>query len=405
MALAQRVERICIRRSSAIWKTVDENCYYSKNLYNYANYIVRQEFITNRKWLKYRELDVMLNSSEPYKQLMSQPSQEVLRVLTRMWKSFFAAMRSWKQHPEQHLGMPKIPGYKAKDGRFPWFIKNNSCYVDDENVLHFQIKRLHGVTFRMHQAGKLLGIRFIPNGNNYVMEVVFEVEVADMPTTDPTRIAGIDLGINNLVTLVNNIGKAPIIINGKPLKAINQFYNKRKSQMTSDLMKRNGRKTSHRIADLTGKRNNRVLTYLHGTSKKIIDWCVDNEIDTLVCGINDGWKQGCTLGKVNTQNFTYIPYTTLIRQFEYKCQARGIRFITTDEAYTSGTSFLDDELPTRENYNKSRRISRGLFQAKSRLINADVNGAFQIVKKVFPNAFTGYGIVASDLTPLIINVG
>ena len=380
------------------------NCYYSKNLYNYANFIVRQEFVTNRKWLKYRELDVLLNSSEPYKQLMSQPSQEVLRVLERTWKSFFSGMRSWKKDSSQYLGMPKIPGYKPKDGRFLWFIKNNSCYVDAENVLHFQIKRLHGVTFRLHQTGKLMGVRFVPNGSNYVMEVVFEVDIPDAPTKPPMRIAGIDLGVNNLVTLVNNIGKQPIIINGKPLKSINQFYHKRKAKMTSELMSRNNQRTSRRISNLTCKRNNRVLTYLHKTSKKIVAWCVENGIDTLVCGINDGWKQNCVLGKRNTQTFSYIPYVTLIKQLEYKCQTRGIRFITTNESYTSGTSFLDGEAPTCENYNKRRRISRGLFKANGQLINADVNGAFQIVKKVFPDAFTGYGIVASDLTPLILNV-
>lgn len=392
-----------INRSNPIWKVVDENCFYSKNLYNYANYIIRQEFIINGRWIHYKELDHTIHASEQYVQLKSQPAQQTLRMLDLVWKSFFAAIKDWKQRPEKYLGRPKLPGYKERNGRFPWCIKNNTCYVDERKVLHFQVKRLHGVTFQTRTDGRLLGVRFIPRGAIYVMECVFEVEVPDVPTGEPNRIAGIDLGVNNLVTIANNIGARPIIINGRTLKSINQIYNKRKAAIQSELILRNGKRKSRTLNELEYKRHNRVKTYLHKASRMAVNWCIDHNIDTLVCGLNKGWKQECVMNKPTTQKFVYIPYDMLIKQLEYKCQSAGIRFVVTDEAYTSGTSFLDGELPVREYYNKSRRKKRGLFQAADRYINADVNGAFQIIKKVIPNAFS-YGIEAVNLTPLILDV-
>jgi putative transposase len=201
--------------------------------------------------------------------------------------------------------------------------------------------------------------------------------------------------------LANNIGERPIIINGRVVKSINQYFNKRKAVMQSELMLRSGKRKSRKIEDLSYKRHNRIKTHLHKASRMTVDWCIDHGIDTLVCGLNKGWKQECVLNKPNTQKFVYIPYNTLIKQLEYKCQSAGIRFVLTDEAYTSGTSFLDGEQPIQEQYNRSRRKKRGLFQAADRLINADVNGALQIIKKVVPNAF-GYGIGAVNLTPLIL---
>jgi len=343
----------------------------------------------------------MLHSSEPYIELMSQPSQQTLKTLDKVWKSFFVAIKDWKRNPKKYLGMPKLPKYKDKNGRCVWFIKNNSCLIKD-GILRFQIKRLHGVTFPVRTDGRLLGVRFIPRGSCYVMEIVLEVEVPDAPTGEPTRIAGIDLGVNNFATVTNNIGVQPIIINGRTIKSVNQFYNKRKAQMQSDLKNRNNQHWSRALDDLNMKRFNRIKTFMHTASKRIVDWCVENNIDTLVCGLNKEWKRECNIGKATNQKFVYIPYDMFIKQLEYKCQNYGIRFLTNEESYTSGTSFLDGEIPCKENYDKSRRKYRGLFQAEGKLINSDVNGSYQIIMKVFPNAFS-YGIEGVSLTPVIIN--
>ena len=206
-----RVEQHQIRKGTALWRIVDENCFYAKNLYNFANYAIRNEFIVNGRWIRYRELAKTLKSSDPYKELMSQPAQQTLGMLDAVWKSFFAGIKDWKAHPEKYLGRPKLPKYLPKDGRYVWSIKNNTCYIKDGH-LHFQVKRLHGIVFPTKARGRLLCVRFVPRGIVYVMEIVTEVEVPDQPTGEPTRICGIDLGVNNLVTMANNIGNLPIKI-------------------------------------------------------------------------------------------------------------------------------------------------------------------------------------------------
>lgn len=394
-----RVEQHQIRKGTALWRIVDENCFYAKNLYNFANYAIRNEFIVNGRWIRYRELAKTLKSSDPYKELMSQPAQQTLGMLDAVWKSFFAGIKDWKAHPEKYLGRPKLPKYLPKDGRYVWSIKNNTCYIKDGH-LHFQVKRLHGIVFPTKARGRLLCVRFVPRGIVYVMEIVTEVEVPDQPTGEPTRICGIDLGVNNLVTMANNIGNLPIIVKGGRVKAVNQFYNKRKASIQSELKRRNDRHWSRRLAEITLRRNNQIKSFLHLISRRIVDYCRDNNVDTLVCGLNKEWKQEINTGRTNNQRFCYIPFDALISMLEYKCQDAGIRFVRTEESYTSGTSFMDGEQPGKENYDKTRRVKRGLFQASRCVINADVNAAYQIIKKVSPNAFSD-GVGAECLRPTI----
>ena len=398
--ITSRVEQHQIRNTNPLWMVIDENCLYSKNLYNYGNYAIRQEYFTSGKWTRYNELAGSLKSSDPYKELMSQPAQQTLGMLDAVWKSFFAGIKEWTIHPNKFLGRPKLPKYLPKDGRYIWSIKNNSCRIRD-GVLSFQIKRLHGVTFPTKARGRLLCVRFIPRGSVYVMEIVTEVEVPDQPTGEPKRICGIDLGVNNLVTMANNIGDLPIIVKGGRVKAINQLYNKRKAGIQSELKRRNNKRCSHRLDDISLRRNNQIKTFLHLVSRRIVQYCTKNNIDTLICGLNKEWKQEINTGRANNQRFCFIPFDTLLSQLEYKCQEVGIRFIRTEESYTSGTSFMDGELPVKENYDKTRRIKRGLFQASKCVINADVNAAYQIIKKVAPNAFSD-GVGAEGLQPMIL---
>jgi putative transposase len=400
---SKRTEQHIIKKSHPLWQLIDDNCFYSKNLYNYANYFIRQEFFNTGQWLRFYNLDKQLHQSEPYKQLMSQPSQCTLAVLDRAWKSFFVTIKDWKKHPEKYRGMPRPPKYKDKNGRFTWFIKNNQSRIKD-GFLEFGLKKFKGYKFRTKAKGRLISVRFVPHSNYYVLEIITEVEVPDIPDKIPERIVSIDLGVNNLVTLTNNIGLQPIVINGKGVKSINQFYNKRKATMQSDLMKRNKKHWGKKLDQLSFKRNMRIKNFIHNVSRKVVNYCIMYSVDALVCGYNAGWKQDCKMNKVNTQTFSFLPYSMLIQQLNYKCENEGIRFIQTEESYTSGTSFLDDELPIKENYNKSRRIKRGLFKSNEGvLINSDVNGSYQIMKKVFPDAFAE-GIEGVGLHPLVINV-
>jgi len=400
-----RVEQQMIKKTHPLWKTIDEMCFHSKNLYNEVNYTIRQELISNNKYIGYYDMNKEFKTHDNYKLAMSQPANCTLRLLEKNWKSYFSAIKDWKQHKDKYLGMPKLPKYLKKDGRFIWCIPNNTCFIKENGKLHFAIRKMQTYDWKTNVKGRLIQVRFVPKSNFYMMEIVYETEVIDIPSDFKSeRIASIDLGVDNFITMTNNIGIQPIIINGKGIKSINQFYNKQRAKMQSELKIRHDKFTSNKFIAMTNKRNRRIKNYIHCTSKHIVEYCKQNNIDTLVCGINKEWKQESSMSKVNNQKFITIPYDMLISQLTYKCQNYRIKFITNEESYTSGTSFLDGELPIKDNYNKSRRVQRGLFQASNRLINSDVNGSLQIMKKVFPDAFNECYGIEGILTPIVISV-
>lgn len=393
-----RVESIVIKEGHPKFKIIDEQCFHSKNLYNEANYVLRQKFINDGEYIPYKNMNFEFKTHENYKLCFSQPANCTLRLLDKNWKSYFKSIKDWKEHPDKYLGMPKLPKYLPKDGRFPWMIPNNQLYYDyEKSTIYIRNRLMNDFDWYSRCLGRPIQVRFIPHDTYFMMEIVYEIEVEDIDV-ESGRIAAIDIGVDNLVTMSNNIGERPLIVNGKVLKSINQKYNKEKAKIQSELMKCNGQSWSKKLDNLTFKRFCRVKNHMHNTSSLIIKWCIEHNIDTLVVGKNDTWKQE----KKHMQNFTSIPYEMLLGQLQYKCENAGIKYIEVNEAYTSGTSYLDNEAPIKENYNKERRIQRGLFQAKNMLINADVNGSLQIMRKVFPDSYTGYGIEV-DLTPIIVN--
>jgi putative transposase len=214
----------------------------------------------------------------------------------------------------------------------------------------------------------------------------------------------IDLGLDNLATIVTNTGLNPIIINGKGLKSNNQYYNKKKAHYQSVAKQMNNQYYTNRLYRLTQKRNLKIDDYLYKVSRYIVDFAFEHQINTIVIGNNKNWKQFSSLGKRTNQAFVSIPHQKLIDKICYKAQLCGIQVILTEESYTSGTSFLDNELPEKSYYNKKRRVKRGLFVSNQGIqINADVNAAFQIMKKVFPNAFAD-GIEDVVLHPVRVSI-
>lgn len=221
---------------------------------------------------------------------------------------------------------------------------------------------------------------------------------------DNGRYVGIDLGLDNFATITNNCGLIPLIINGKGLKSINQYYNKQISHYKSIAKRVNKLDYTNRMSRLTNKRNNKVEDYIHKASRFLVDYCKDNEINTIIIGNNNNWKQNSKMSKKVNQNFISIPYYNFIQKVRYKAEDFGIKVVITEESYTSGTSFLDNELPIKENYNKSRRKYRGLFVSNNGIkINADVNGSYQIIKKVFPKSFDE-GIEGIGLCPFKVDL-
>ena len=413
-----RVEQHRIKKNHKFFHIIDDLCWKSKNMYNYGNYIVRQEFIETSKekeqglresanWIQYNKLFDMVKDSEPYQELGSNVGQATLRKLDKNWKSFFQSIKDYDKHPDKYLGRPKMPGYLPKEnGRYECDLDNNKFKVIDGYV-YFCWKPLKVMnnTFmtKIPERTKLMQLRFVPRNGEYIMEVVYQIDVPDIEDKSE-RIASIDLGVDNLMTITNNCGIKPLVINGKPLKSINQYYNKKISEMRSELKKRHNADWSKEMQRFTIKRNNKVDDYIQKATKMVIDFCKENNIDTLVCGYNSGWKQESDMGKQVNQKFVSIPYESIVWRLSYKCETAGILFKTPEESFTSGTSFLDEEEPIKENYDKSRRVHRGLFVSNNGTkINADVNGSYQITKKVFPNAYSN-GIVGVGLHPTVVTI-
>ena len=377
-----RVEQQIIRKNNPIYNVVDQYCFYSKNVYNQANYIIRQEFINNNNKLSAYDVQKLMQPMDCYKECGSQSAQKTIQLVDKMWKSYFKAIKDWKKNPSKYLGMPRLPKYLPKDGRQVFMLKNIQCSLND-GQFRIAFKPFGGYTVNTHAVGKLMQCRFVPKADYYVMEIVYEIEVPDT-VEERIRICSIDLGTENLITMVNNVGLQPVVIKGGAIKSVNQFYNKRKAEIQSQLKKETGRDWSKNLQKLTDKRYEKIKYLMHCASKKVVDYCVENKIDTLIIGLNKKWKQE----NENKQNFTYIPFDMLIKQIQSKCEEHGIEVVMTEETYTSGTSFLDKEQPVKENYNKERRVYRGLFVANNgKTINADVNGAYQIMKKVVPGVF------------------
>lgn len=396
MTKVQRAEQQAIRKTHPLYDIVDKHCLYSKNVYNQANYLMRQSFINDGIVLGAFEIQKLMQHMDCYKECGSQSAQKTIQMVEKAWKSFLKATKDYSKHPEKYLGKPKIPKYLKKDGRQVFALKNIQCSLKD-GMFRISYKPFKQYTVPTHANGKLLQCRFVPKGECYIMEIVYEVDVPKC-NSETKEVAAIDIGVDNFITMVNNIGKQPIVVKGGIIKSINQYYNKQKAKLQAELKTINKKDWSKRLQKLTDKRFEMIRYQLHCISKYVVDWCAMYNIDTLVVGHNDDWKQN----NKGMQNFTYIPYDLFIQMLAYKCENNGIKFVKRNESYTSGTSFVDGEEPIKENYNKDRRIHRGLFVGDNGIkINADVNGAYQIMKKVIPNAFAD-GIEGVGLHPLII---
>lgn len=397
----QLVEKHVINQQHKFWKECDYLALQSKHLYNSANYVQRQYFFETKKY--YNSIDIyhQTKNLEAYRYLPSKVSKQIVRRVSEAWKGWLAALKDWSKHSEKYQGMPKMPGYKHKErGR------NVVIYPIDaisKPALVKGIVKLSQTTIEFStQAKNVDQVRIVPKLDHYVIEVVYSVEDAAISTGK--YIAGIDLGLNNLMAITSNQpGVKPLLVNGRPLKSLNQFFNKRVARAQSV-------EAWRQIKALNSKRDRRIDNYLHTVSRRVIDWCQLNCIGQLIIGNNLRWKQEINIGKKNNQDFTKIPHAKLISLLTYKAQLAGIKVTLTEESYTSKASALDgDKLPT---YNTNietkpvfsgKRVKRGLYKTNTgRTINADTNGSMNIARKVIPNFMDG--IVGLPFIPVVLGL-
>jgi putative transposase len=409
----QLAERHIIKSTENRFVEIDELAFKSKNLYNAANYIIRQSFVYGWGYINYNEMNRLMKYHQAYKELPAKVSQQILMILDKNWKSFFEAVKAYKNEPTKFSGRPKLPKYKDK-------VKGRNILVYTIGAISSKqlkkgIIKLSGTNISIKtlvNPEQICQIRLVPKCDSYVIEVIYNADTEPESTLDKKPkelVASIDLGLNNLVALTSNQpGFVPLLINGRPLKSINQFYNKRKAQLQSQL--KGNRSSSSRLGRLTRCRHQKVDNYLHHASRQIVNLLASQKIGTLVIGKNVQWKNEINLGKRTNQNFVSIPHARLIEMLKYKAELMGIKVIEQEESYTSKSSFLNlDPIPVYGNIGaqdtkfSGKRIKRGLYKTScGRLINADVNGAYNILRKAIPNAFSN-GIESCVAQPRRVN--
>ncbi len=397
------VERHIITKENKIWKQIDNLCFISKNLYNAGLYEIKTEFLSSGKWIRYNKMDKLMKEKYPilYKQLPASVSQQILMLLDKNLKSYFQSIKSWKRDNKSFTGCPEFPHYKHKTkGRNILIFVNNPQILKNDVCVFPKITKLSNLKTKVNN---LQQVRIIPQNSCYVIEVVY-TEKEEIKQNLNKNYLSIDIGLNNLSVCTTNINIKPFIINGKPLKSINQYYNKKLSSLKSDLEKRRQGKTSNKIKKLTLKRNNKINHYLHNTSKYIVDYCVEHDIDNIVIGYNKHWKTEINLGKKTNQNFVQIPFMDFIQKIEYKAKLRGLNVVTREESYTSKCSAIDLEPIKKLDIYKGKRIKRGMFKTeKGILINSDVNGSLNILRKETNDVFLTPISIGLALNPVKIN--
>lgn len=372
--------------------TLRELSHIAKNLSNEALYNVRKVYFKEDKYLSYQENYKLLKESKNYKLLNSNIAQQIIKEIDGSFKSFLALLKLAKNG--EYNDKINIPKYLEKDDFSTLIIgfiriKNNKIKIP----YSYQFRKNHNyIEIKIPpilKDKKIKEIRIVPKAKARFFEIQYIYEVAEIQRKINTNKAlAIDFGVNNLATCVTSDGNS-FIIDGKKLKSINQWYNKENSRLESIRVKQGYENKTNRQNKNIIKRNNRVNDYISKSARLILNYCIKNKIDCIVCGYNSNFQRNNNIGKINNQNFYNIPFGKLYKKIEYLSKLYGIKFIIQEESYTSKASFLDgdfipilDEIENKKIEFSGKRIKRGLYQAKNgELINADVNAALNILAK------------------------
>ncbi|MEK8018903.1 MAG: transposase [Candidatus Parabeggiatoa sp.] len=374
------------------FKRLRELTAHAKNLYNQSLWILREAFDATGKYFSYPQMDRAMKQVANregeinYKLLKAKVAQQTLRRVDQNFKSFFQASKDFKKNQSKYKGQPRPPRFKQK--RYDNLIFDYQAFKVKGTLVLLE----KGLEIKLPPSlvGKTIKqIEIIPKHHLFQAVFVYEEEVQNFKLIEPNdQIMSIDLGLNNLATCVTNGMIKPFIIDGRRIKSLNAYYNKRKAKIQSELEKSRGIKWSHKLQSLTDKRNARVNDYLHKATAYVIKTCLTHNISKVVIGDVAKSLDHINLGKKTNQNFVNLSLGQFVDKLSYKLGQHGIKLIVANESYTSKASFLDgDKMPKK--YDKEakpiysgKRIKRGLYRSKDgTLINADVNGAYNILRK------------------------
>ncbi len=365
------------------------------------------KYMPSGKWLSYGSLDALFKvTKDPaYYDLPAQANQQVLKLLLRDYKAFFQSLKAYKATPASFTGRPRMPGYVKAGQCKTAILTNQICRIKDSRFLKFPGTKTCLDLGPIPDACVLKEAHIKPANGAFVVDVVLEYEnigidirdddevikeLCDTNDVSGIRILGIDPGTENLAAVVNNFGEHPFLIKGTILKSVNQWYNKELARLKSCAKLCNNRLTTKQIRIITAKRNRIIKDLMHKASRMIADYAKEHHVDYVVMGHNVFQKQAINIGHTNNQNFVQIPFNVFAGMLRYKLAEYGIVFVLTEEAYTSKSDFLAmDDLPVfkeGEHHDFSgKRIKRGLYcHHDGTITNADLNGAANVIRKVFP---------------------
>ena len=372
------VERHIIKPKHKHYNELDNLCWLSKNLYNSTLYNVRQYYFENKKLLKYQVINKMYvdTDNQDYRALPAKVSQHTQMLVEHNFKSFFGLLKL--KGKGEYSKPVKIPKYlNKKTGRQVVHYDKGAISFKEQGYIKLSKTNIKVKT--KLTKDKVQFVRIAPKNNYIVIEIGYNIKEQEQKLND--NVLAIDIGVNNIASCVTTNGEK-FLINGKPLKYINHNYNKRIADIQSKLKVTHNKNKSRYKSNITNKRNNRINDYLHKITTYIVNQAVSNDITTIVVGYNKEWKQDTNMSKSNNQNFVNIPFYTFVGMLEYKSKLKGIAFKTITEEYTSKCSFIDEEEIGKHTEYSGKRINRNFFRSKEGiLINADINGAYNILKK------------------------
>lgn len=375
-------------------------CHKSALLYNFVTFHYRQAIFQKQEYFSEFEMSTLCAefNQEDYRALPSQTSQQVIKQVFKNFKSWQKAKKEYEKNPSNFTGKPKLPKYKNGKKQNIVVFTNQTCKLKN-GFIHFP-KSTNLKPFKTN-VDSFQQVRIVPNATCYIVEVVYEKEEKDLGMNENNFIS-LDLGLNNYVSAVSNVEQS-FIINGKIMKSFNHWFNKRKAKLMSFV---GDKGTSNRLEKLNNKRNFWIDDKNHKVSRFIVNYCIEHNIGTIIIGKNKQWKNGINIGKKNNQKFVELPHAKLIDKIIYKAKLVGIKVVETEESYTSKCDALALEPIKKQASYLGKRVKRGLFQSNvGKIINADINGAINIARKVIGDSFVKE-IVNSGLVfrPKTINI-
>lgn len=377
------VEKQIIRPSNPMYKELDKLCFLSKNLYNAALYTIRQHYFKTKKYLTDFTIikDFTKENQVDFRALPAKVARYTVQLVDQNMKSFFALLK--KKKANQYDKPVRLPKYlDTKTGRQVVHYHRQALRLKKDGFVKLSKSNIEFKT--KVPNSEIQYLKLVPCGNHIKVLIGYYKTKKEVKNTQK-RIASIDIGQNNLMTVTSNVFH-PVIYNGKPVKSVNQFYNKVKAKEQSRLNKINNVYWSKKLGQLTLWRENQISNYFHKATHHFVNYCIASNIDTVIIGRNQNWKDGINLGKKTNQNFTSIPFGRLYDLLKYKLELNGINYIETEESYTSKCSFIDNEEICKHDSYVGRRIKRGLFKSKDGVkYNADINGSLNILRKYMTN--------------------